>query len=129
MLAVDTNVVVRLLNNDDPAQTKQVVRLFEKEKIYLSKTVLLETEWILRGVYKLGRDAVKSSLRRLVSLANVQIENEHQVAQALNWFENGFDFADAMHLASRGDARQFVSFDAKLIKQAKALGVESVIHP
>jgi len=42
MLAVDTNVIVRLLANDDPEQVRRAVALFEQQRILIVKTVLLE---------------------------------------------------------------------------------------
>ena len=53
MIAVDTNVLVRLLTGDDPAQTQRSVELFAQESILIPKTVLLETEWVLRYSYEL----------------------------------------------------------------------------
>lgn len=53
MIAVDTNVIVRLLTNDDPHQTEKVARLMEGNSVFISKTVLLETEWVLRVAYNL----------------------------------------------------------------------------
>ena len=53
MIAADTNVIVRLLTDDEPRQTAQARRLFETETIFLPKTVLLEAEWVLRRLYRL----------------------------------------------------------------------------
>jgi predicted nucleic-acid-binding protein len=44
LVAVDTNVVVRLLVNDDAAQAGRARALFEREQVFVSPTVLLETE-------------------------------------------------------------------------------------
>jgi len=48
MLAVDTNLLVRIVANDDPEQVRRATSLFETERIFVPKTVLLETEWVLR---------------------------------------------------------------------------------
>jgi predicted nucleic-acid-binding protein len=48
VVAVDTDIVVRLLTADDPRQTDRTRRLFEAETIFLAKTVLLATRWVLR---------------------------------------------------------------------------------
>ena len=50
MLAVDTNVVVRFLTGDEPAQAERARSIFEREAVLLLKTVMLETEWVLRRV-------------------------------------------------------------------------------
>ena len=40
MIAVDTNVIVRIVTHDDPDQTRRAVALFERERIFITKTVL-----------------------------------------------------------------------------------------
>jgi predicted nucleic-acid-binding protein len=56
VIAVDTNVIVRLVANDDPAQSPRAARLFAREDVYVPKTVVLETEWVLRVAYELTPD-------------------------------------------------------------------------
>jgi len=58
-------------------------------------------------------------LRALVGLEAVFLEDEVSVAKALDSFKEGLDFADALHLASAGDATQFATFDRKLARQAR----------
>lgn len=121
MLAVDTNIVVRLLTNDDATQTRRATALFASEQIYLSRTVLLESEWVLRFSYELPPDIILQALRKLVGLPSVVLEQPREVAEALDGFEQGLDFADALHLASSRRAGRFASFDRKLIKRAEKL--------
>ena len=118
MHAVDTNVLVRLLTGDDAEQTKRAAALFKKEAIYIPKTVLLETEWVLRRLYRLERKAVVSAFRKVSGLANVEIEHPLVVTQALRWCDGGMDFADALHLASSHASEKFTTFDAQLKKSA-----------
>lgn len=118
MHAVDTNVLLRLLTGDDVAQTKRVAALFTREAIYIPKTVLLETEWVLRRLYRLDRKAVTSAFRKVAGLANVELENPLVVTQALQWCDDGMDFADALHLASSQGSAKFATFDVQLKKSA-----------
>src|ERR1035438_2738886 len=104
MLAVDTNILVRYLVRDDAAQTAKADRLFQTQPILILKTVLLETEWVLRYRYGFDRQAVVASLRALAGLPDVHLEDATVVAQALDWLAVGMDFADALHLASSGTA-------------------------
>lgn len=120
MHAVDTNVLVRLFTGDDAAQAKRAAALFKKEAIFVPKTVLLETEWVLRRLYRLERDTVVSSFRKLGGLENVEFEQPLVVAQALKWCEDGLDFADALHLASSHSANRFATFDEQMKKNAPA---------
>ncbi len=121
MLAVDTNPIVRLLANDDAAQTRRAAALFASEQIYISKTVLLESEWVLRFSYELPPKIILQALRNLVGLPNVMVEQQREIAEALDGFERGLDFADALHLASSRRAGRFATFDRKLIKRAEKL--------
>ena len=118
MHAVDTNVLVRLLTGDDVAQAKRAAALFKKESIFIPKTVLLETERVLRRLYRLERSTVVGSFRKLSGLGNVELEQPLVIAQALQWCEDGMDFADALHLASSHSARKFPTFDEQMKKDA-----------
>lgn len=124
MVSVDTNIVVRLLTSDDRIQAGNAIRLFEKHSIYITKSVVLETEWVLRGVYNLERTVVNSSLKALVSLENVVVEDEAVVFAALDHHNLGVDFADALHLASSQRAERFASFDKALCARTKKLEIQ-----
>lgn len=121
MLAVDTNVIVRLVVNDDPRQTARAVAVFESERIFVPKTVIVEVEWVLRYCYGLEREAIAKSIRAVAGLPNIAMEDQAAVADALAWFERGLDFADALHLASSAPAERFGTFDEKLVKRAQGL--------
>lgn len=118
MIAVDTNVLVRLVVRDDDAQAGRAVALFEKNEIYVCKTVLLETEWVLRFSYELGGVAILRALRGVVGLPQVTVEDAPVVAEALDLLEAGLDLADALHVASSGVAGQFATLDRRLKKRA-----------
>lgn len=118
MHAVDTNVLVRLLTGDDALQTRRAAALFKKESIFIPKSVLLETEWVLRRLYRLERAIIVGSFRKLSGLGNVELEQPLIVAQALQWCEEGMDFADALHLASSHNARKFATFDEQMKETA-----------
>ena len=122
MRAVDTNVLVRLRTDDDDAQTQIARRLMAAGEVFISATVLLETEWVLRGAYSFAPIEVNHALRALGGLPGVSFEAPEGVAQALNWHREGMDFADALHLAKAAGCNAFATFDRKLAKKAKALG-------
>ena len=126
MLAVDTNVIVRLVTNDDPQQSPKAMTLFERERIFISRTVLLETEWVLRFSYRLPREIINDALRKVIGLQQVEVETIQAVVSALDWHERGMDFADALHLAGSTKAVAFATFDEKLIKRAQRLQSKSV---
>jgi predicted nucleic-acid-binding protein len=129
MIALDTNVVVRLLVDDDPAQTRRARKLLESRSALVIPTVLLETEWVLRGAYGIERSVILHSLRKLLGLPNVALASADAVSQALEWFGKGLDFSDALHLALAADAEEFVTFDARLAKRANRISSREVSVP
>lgn len=130
MIAVDTNVWVRYVINDDPVQGSRALSLIEAaSRIYLPKTVLLEVEWVLRAVYELPRHSVRKALLHILGLEKVIPEEAEQVALAMNLHEKGLDFADALHLVSTGEGTTFYTFDAALIKKAQAVELPAAAVP
>ena len=127
MIAIDTNIVVRFLTRDDPEQASRAKALLLAEPVFLSKTVLLESEWVLRSGYRLARDAIAAAFRDLLSLSGATVEDPSAVFRALAWYDGGLDFADALHLASSGPAGKFATFDEPLIRRAKALPQAPVV--
>ena len=121
MIAADTNVVVRLLMGDDAEQTRVAMQLFDHETIFIAKSVILETEWVLRRGYRQTPSAIAQALENLVALPNVTCEDMGSVRQALAWHRSGMDFADGLHLAASARAARFVTFDRDMIKVAKRL--------
>jgi predicted nucleic-acid-binding protein len=130
VIAVDTNVVVRLLANDDPPQVKRAAALFARERVFVAKSVLLETEWVLRFTYGLSTAAIARSFRALTGLATVTVEDDGGVTQALDWFEAGLDFADALHLSSScSEADGFATFDRQLLRDGARVTRRKVTSP
>jgi predicted nucleic-acid-binding protein len=126
VVAVDTNVLVRLLTRDEPEQASRAAALFRSEGIWIGKTVPLETDWVLRSLYEFTAQQVAQALRALAGLPNVRLEDAVAAAQALEWQQRGLDFADALHLASKGKAASFASFDTKFVRSARRAGAGDV---
>ena len=118
MVAVDTNVVVRLLTNDHPGQAARAVAVFQAGPVFIAKSVLLEVEWVLRYSYDLDTEAILRALRAMLGLPNVSVEDPIVAASALKLCEQGLEFADALHVASGAHTERFVSFDGRLVKRA-----------
>jgi predicted nucleic-acid-binding protein len=126
MVAVDTNVLVRLLTEDDAKQAAAARSLFVAESIWIAKTVLLETGWVLRSLYGFDESAIRNAFIRLLGLKNVQIEDEPSVAAALALSGHGIELADAIHVSSRPPGAMFVSFDQSLVRHARRAGATGV---
>ena len=118
MIALDTNVLARFYLNDEPAQAQIAARLLAEEDVFVAKTVLLELEWVMRGVARVPEAGIAKSMSHLLSLANVRVEDETVVRLALKAYAQGMDFADALHLHSATGATRFVTFDRKLAKRS-----------
>ncbi len=121
MVAVDTNIIVRLLTQDDELQYRKSLEIFQNQTIFILDTVVLETEWVLRFAYKFKPVEICTALRKLCGLPNVHLSNSSLVFQALQWHELGLDFADAFHLAQSQNHAEFYTFDNKFVKKAKGL--------
>jgi predicted nucleic-acid-binding protein len=129
MIAVDRNIVVRLLTQDDEQQYNKSLKLFREKDIYIPDTVLLETEWVLRFAYHFKPDEICKALRNLLGLPNVQLMHGSLIAQALQWHEEGLDFADALHLAQSQNCSTMYTFDTKFVNRAKGLTECEVQQP
>ncbi len=127
MRAVDTNVLIRLLTQDEPAQAARVAALLKREEIWIAKTVLLETVWVLRSLYDFEQARIVEALRALAGLERVYLEDPATVAFAFELADSGLDLADALHVSSMGQARSFVTFDEKLVARARKLAPVSAL--
>lgn len=126
MIGMDTNIIIRLLVNDDKKQAKLAAALIEKNTVFITKTVLLETEWVLSYTYELKPSIIHRAFEKLLGLSHVVVEDLDCVTQALEWYAHGFDFADALHLASSHDIDRFATFDKKFIAQGKKLHIKFI---
>ena len=121
MIAIDTNVLVRLLVWDDPEQAAQAKALIGGQDVFVSKTVLLETEWVLRSLYGLKASQIIAALRGVVGLPRMRCEDPDAVVMALGCFEQGLDFADALHLSSSRAKGRFATFDQRFRKRGQGI--------
>lgn len=122
MPALDTNVLVRLIVRDDPAQTEAARRfiagcLDEGVTPFVPVTVMLELEWVLRSRYGFGKDDVLTTLAALLSAADLAFESERSLEVALQLHRGApdpqpdeaqsaprADFADCLHIALAAQA-------------------------
>jgi predicted nucleic-acid-binding protein len=129
VLAVDTNIVVRYLTRDDAEQFAKASALISGEDVYVCTTVLLETEWVLRGGYRFSRERVIAALGAFAGLPRVTVEDPASTAKALDWTRRGMDFADALHLAKATGCEAFISFDQRLAAAANVMSEVKVRAP
>ena len=119
MIALDTHILTRLLLADDAAQLARVKTLLGKKQIYTAPiTVMLELVWVLEANDCAAID-IERGMNLLLGLANFKPAHLEELKQALAWYAQGLDFADALHLALSGEAEKFMTFDKRFAKVAK----------
>lgn len=126
MYAIDTNVLVRLLVEDDLAQAEQAERVITSEQqlgnpVLISLLVLLETEWVLRSRYEFAKAKIIDALAAVLDTDSFHLEDEHAVARALHlWRQVTAGFADCLiaerHLSLGAQAT--LTFDKQAAKRA-----------
>ena len=129
MIAADTNIVVRYLTGDDPDESPKAKALVESGDLFVSTTVLLETEWVLRTVYHYPASQLVETLRAFAGLPGVTVEARSQAAGAFDLAARGMDFADALHLTRSEHCEAFVTFDRRFAALARRLGTIAVRAP
>lgn len=127
MIALDTNVVVRLIVNDDAYQVMAARELVLANAVMLTTLVILETEWVLRGAYGYSPGEVNRGLRAFLGVPQVTLAEPTVVRSALDHHEQGLEFADALHVASAAEAGRFATFDKRLFKAARRLPIDTEI--
>lgn len=126
MIALDTNVLIRVLVADDPLQTASAERLLREaleagESCFVSDPVLCEMEWVLDRFYRVPRAEILAAVESLLARANLfSFEDATAVRTALDRYQRGkADFSDFLIGAkaeARG-ARTTFTFDRALARQ------------
>ena len=123
-VAVDTNVLVRAVVRDDPAQARAAIKVLTNAKlIAIALPCLCELVWVLRSVYGFQTADASAAIRALLAAANVAM-NRPAVEAGLSMLEAGGDFADGV-VAYEGNwlgGETFISFDKKAVALLAAQG-------
>ena len=129
MIALDTNIIVRLITEDDPAQVKRSRALILDRSAFVQSTVLLETEWVLRYSYGFEKDQIALAFRMLAQVHAIELACSDRLDAILSSYCDGVDFGDALHLAECPVA-SFASFDRVLaVKSQRFFPDIAVIAP
>jgi predicted nucleic-acid-binding protein len=126
MLAIDTNVLVRLVVDDDPRQT-QMAKESTAHGAWVSHLVLAESMWVLAGNFGLSRGDIVNTIKTLLTHPNVAFEDANVVRAALNHFSQrrNVDFSDCLilEIARKAGHKPLATFDRDL---AKVDGVQRI---
>ena len=121
MIALDTNIITRLIAGDDHAQARAVLRLLAEPDatFFLSDVVLAEVAWVLSDTYGFSREELASALESLVNRSDLFFEDRVRFRRAVKHLLDGGDFPDFLILA-RAQAEgctALASFDKGLKKR------------
>ena len=126
MLALDTNVLVRFLVEDDPKQSAAAAALIARaaaadEPVFVSDIVVCEVVWVLAAAYRVGRAEIASTLRELLRARSMVFEAADELSRALDAYSDGRgDFADYLireHARAAG-CEAVATFDKLLRREA-----------
>lgn len=124
MRAIDTNILVRLLINDDTKQCQIVYKLFndcyqQKEQLFVSTIVIVETIWVLNKHYQMPRNEVIQAINDVLSMSVLIIENHDEISTALSiGTNNTYDLSDLIIglIAKKNTCNTTLTFDKKASK-------------
>src|SRR5579862_8864828 len=105
MKAVDTNILVRYIVADDPAQFRAATRFIEhecssREPGFINRLVLAEVVWVLESSYRLPRSTILSAIRLILNAQQLSIEDVEDARAALRDYEDGAGFSDSLIAAA-----------------------------
>jgi len=119
-VGIDTNVLLRLLVDDDPEQRTAVLAfgqgLGHNYAGFITLISLVEIDWALRKQYGYRKQESASALKRITQLRGVEVQSADAVVKAIRGVENGVgDFADVLiaHLCLDADCTHVVTLDQK----------------
>lgn len=115
MIAIDTNVLLRYLLDDDKNQSKKASLLIANNKeVLITDVVLAETIWVLKGKrYSLDKESVISVVHSLFEEPNICFENGQTVWRAIN------DYKNATSIKSGGKRKEADFPDALIVNKAQ----------
>ncbi len=124
MIGLDTNVLIRYLTQDDPAQSARATEILErrltlKNPGFVSIVAMVETVWVLDRAYGLTAQEIATAVERLLQVEVLEVENEQEVFTAMVALKQGSgSFADALiaELGGRAGCTHTLTFDQKALR-------------
>ncbi|MBJ7355696.1 MAG: type II toxin-antitoxin system VapC family toxin [Thermoleophilaceae bacterium] len=110
MIGIDTNVLLRLLLDDDPSQVRRAKQVAESaeaagQPLFVNDVVLAETVWTLGSRYDATKPELIETLRSLLDNARLAFENRAVLSEAVTGYErSSADFADCLIVAKNAGA-------------------------
>ena len=132
MIALDTNVLVRFLVDDEPRQARTarefLERLTGEHPGFVCREVIVELVWVLERTYVFSRERIAGVLDALIATEELQIEASDDVARAaFQYGRGGAGFSDLMIAAAaqRAGAQALYTFDQRAAQIPNATLLQS----
>jgi predicted nucleic-acid-binding protein len=112
--AVDTNVILRMILDDDPIQSPVAAALMD-HPTFVGLTVLMEVEWVLRSSYRRPRATIAAVLLAVIDIPTIVTPDDAGIRWAIERYrDHGADFDDMIHIVAGRGMGSFVSFEKRL---------------
>ncbi|MBI4704913.1 MAG: type II toxin-antitoxin system VapC family toxin [Deltaproteobacteria bacterium] len=126
MIALDTNVLVRFLVDDDQIQADKAARLLRRaahrrERLFVSDVVVCEMVWVLRSCYQVTREEIAATIESMLKTRQLLFASPDLLAHALHAYRSGQgDFADYVirERARQAGCDRVATFDGALVREA-----------
>ena len=100
MIALDANLLLRYLTQDDPVQspkaTRVIQRLTQEEPGFVSLVTVLEIVWVRRSIYKRTAHEIADEIEMMLAADTLEVQNEQQVYQAVIALRRTGEFEDGL---------------------------------
>lgn len=100
MIALDTNLLMRYLTQDDPVQspkaTRIIQRLTEEEPGFVSLVTVLEILWVRKSIYKRTPSQIADEIEMILAADTLEVQNEQEVYQAVVALRRTGEFEDGL---------------------------------
>ena len=131
MIGLDTNVIVRYITQDDPAQSAKATKLIESFSAetpgFIAAVAVVELVWVMQACYRASRQAVGDMLETLLRTEELVVEHAELIWQALRRFRTTphADFADCLieRCGHAAQCKYTATFDRNA---AKAAGMKNI---
>lgn len=122
MIALDTNVLLRSVLDDDARLSAIARRMIERNHCHVSLLAIAEMGFVLMSVYGVQAPVVAKACRNLLALPNIECENETRLIKALEGVDAGIDWFDALLWAATPAGVSLATFDKSFARRATGLG-------
>lgn len=133
MIAIDTNILVRYITQDDDSQSKAAESLLAKysnkiQSIFINNIVMCELVWVLEKGYSYNQEQIASTVRLILSTEEFAFEHHNILWLALEDYElKKVDFSDSLisKLNQHLGFKHTFSFDKTAIKNNLFISCDS----